>query len=227
MLPGQVTPAQVAVGPVPGRLIRVVKVPVAPPGGAVPNVPLNKGAASPAGVAIKSKTRKNAPQPRRVRMLVIVRLFIMMVVGRLLKSSIDFELLGNSKPSICHVGRDGALPSFSGNCEAKLSKTSNFFRKRPRIHRNDKVIWTSAMTRETFIIATLLCSTAAAEPLPVTFLQQNKSVRHHDAIFKKKLVDQASLGLWHRCRSSLATPARQPSDVGTLILIDAVWSGKF
>jgi hypothetical protein len=42
------------------------------------------------------------------------------------------------------------------------------------------------MTRETFIIATLLCSTAAAEPLPVTFLQQNKSVRHHDAIFKKK-----------------------------------------
>ena len=51
------------------------------------------------------------------------------------------------------------------------------------------------MTRETFIIATLLCSTAAAEPLPVTFLQQNNSVRHHDSIFKKKLVDQASLGL--------------------------------
>ena len=80
MLSGQVTPAQVAVGPVPGRLIRVVKVPVAPPAGAVPNVPLNIGAASPAGVARKNKTRKNAPQPRRVRMLVIVRLFIMMVV---------------------------------------------------------------------------------------------------------------------------------------------------
>jgi hypothetical protein len=53
---------------------------VAPPGGAVPNVPLNKGAASPAGVARKTKTRKNAAQPRRVGMFVIVRLFIMLVV---------------------------------------------------------------------------------------------------------------------------------------------------
>jgi aspartate aminotransferase-like enzyme len=47
----------------------------------------------------------------------------MMVVGRLLKSSIDFELLGNSKPSISRVGRDGASPSFYGNCRTKLRES--------------------------------------------------------------------------------------------------------
>ncbi len=106
MLPGQVTLAQVAVGPVPGRLIRVSKFPVLPPGGAVPSVPVITGvkgvvccfsngastsellllasalsrcpnARGITWIARKISTRKNALQPRRVIILVVVRLFIL------------------------------------------------------------------------------------------------------------------------------------------------------